>query len=402
MASRETPPLARLSFDELLWAEDEGAGRPWLALSAGRGRSRSPAASQAGAASGESAASGAAIGMAASGAASGESAWQEPPGAASGMAASGESAAFGAAASGESATSGESAASGMGASGAAASGESVASGMAASRASVVVLRSRGLLPNDSTAGLASGQQQRVASGQQQRPAAAPAAHWSLHVPWAPPLSQAEKQARKWETSRGDAADAMDRAVQKWPGKINCWPDLLDIPEAELLRRCRLAVRAALGVRGQAAIAGHGVPLETGHGRVYVGSCDCPTWRWEGGFFYRSEARGGPGQRPAYMTGHCYAYNRMLVLGAWQDKETSRLGPLAIEAARVAACDLGKNDLVDNIADDARGFAVKGFHHSFIYVCSEAFAGFLAASPATVPVSIPRARQGEARRRQEQG
>eukprot|EP00959_Pyramimonas_sp_CCMP1952_P037003 774346-Pyramimonas_sp.AAC.1 len=146
---------------------------------------------------------------------------------------------------------------------------------------------------------------------------------------------------------------MSRAHEKHPEIViwnGCPPieDLLvDVSQGELERRVRIAVR-------RAAKAGH---------QSYIGSTSCPLWRWEGGRFWRSDTGA-----PDYMPGHHQKYGELLVLGCWPDQETKRLEPHAIKAARLVAEELGDDGVVDNKADDARGFATMDKHYAFIYVC----------------------------------
>ena len=160
---------------------------------------------------------------------------------------------------------------------------------------------------------------------------------------------------KWIQAKDDALDVMAKAVVRWP-QISVWPDgeVVDISMEEMLYRCRLAVRTAL----------------KGGGQCYVGSTSCPIWRWEGGYFYRSEARAlEPARQAEFMLGHRTAWSRMVVLGSWCDEQTKSYEVAAIAAAPAVAADLSMPKKLVNIADDSRGFTIQSHHYGFIYVCS---------------------------------
>eukprot|EP00959_Pyramimonas_sp_CCMP1952_P465043 9487623-Pyramimonas_sp.AAC.1 len=171
-----------------------------------------------------------------------------------------------------------------------------------------------------------------------------------------PQNRVNKEAVKWSHAKDDALEVMAKAVVKWP-QISVWPDgvAVDISKEMMLQRCRQAVRTAL----------------KGGGKCYVGSTSCPIWRWEGGYFYRSEARAlKRALQPDFMLGHRAAgWSRMLLLGSWSDEQTKSFEEAAIAAARAVAADLNKSSQLVNIADDSRGFTVQSHHYGFIYVCS---------------------------------
>ena len=121
--------------------------------------------------------------------------------------------------------------------------------------------------------------------------------------------------------------------------------IVDVPVEEFLRRVHcLVCRAAQ--RG---------------GRAYIGSTADPQWRWRGGTYFRA-GRDGAGES-AYMDGHALRWRAMLVLGAWADSDAAYMEELAIEVGRAAA-----PGLLTNIAEDARGLAIKAHSYSFVYLC----------------------------------
>ena len=70
-----------------------------------------------------------------------------------------------------------------------------------------------------------------------------------------------------------------------------------------------------------------------------------------------------------MPGHRLADKRLIILGCWPDRETKALEVDAIRAARRAAQEYSA--VLQNIADDSRGFTIMNKHYSFIYVCATA-------------------------------
>ena len=56
---------------------------------------------------------------------------------------------------------------------------------------------------------------------------------------------------------------------------------------------------------------------------------------------------------------------MLVLGCWPDAVCANMEESGIQKARQCS-----GHLVANVADDARGLAIRPFAYSFVYICTE--------------------------------
>ena len=97
---------------------------------------------------------------------------------------------------------------------------------------------------------------------------------------------------------------------------------------------------------------------------YVGSTASPSWRWTGGWTWRSSSC-GTSQSPSRvsMTGHRQKWACMYVIGAWPDHAAAEFEALAIRAGKRFG------NRCANVADDARGLARRAFAFSYVYVCT---------------------------------
>ena len=180
-------------------------------------------------------------------------------------------------------------------------------------------------------------------------------NWSLAIPWAPPLAPEERAEARWNAGAQDALRLLTEATRIHPEITSFWggpgsaPErLLDLPEPLLLERLHTVLRRF-----------------NGKCDCYVGSTSSARWRWEGGWYWPSEAATGiQSTHQEYMPGHRLSWRNMVVLGAWPDAETARLEPICISVARSIASDRLKNK-----ATDARGLEIRRWCYSFVYVVS---------------------------------
>ena len=102
----------------------------------------------------------------------------------------------------------------------------------------------------------------------------------------------------------------------------------------------------------------GMAMQAVQGKFYVGSTSGPSWRWVGGLTFRGEEG-----VPEYMPGHKLTWKFMYVIGCFQDDLAAQVETMAIKAAKVYKYNN------TNIADDARGLAIRPFAYSYVYACT---------------------------------
>ena len=141
-----------------------------------------------------------------------------------------------------------------------------------------------------------------------------------------------------QAAREDVQQVLDNlADSRAAAGVEVVQPILDVKVAELLERVTAVARS----------------VEDG-GRAYVGSTSDPAWRWIGGWSWRG----------SWMDGHCLRWTRLIVLGAWPDREAGAMEVAAMRAARRLLGDRLANALE---AEDARGLEVRGLcAHSFVY------------------------------------
>ena len=140
-----------------------------------------------------------------------------------------------------------------------------------------------------------------------------------------------------QAAREDVQQVLDNlADSRAAAGVEVVQPILDVVVAELLERVTAVARS----------------VEDG-GRAYVGSTSDPAWRWIGGWSWRG----------SWMDGHCLRWTRLIVLGAWPDREAGAMEVAAMRAARRLLGDRLANALE---AEDARGLEVRGLcAHSFV-------------------------------------
>ena len=164
------------------------------------------------------------------------------------------------------------------------------------------------------------------------------------------LRREHRQEALWQRAHEDAVMVLNKAREEpgivIPAQVR---DILDISKATL----EACVQDAI--------------LRAGGGRCYVGSTSDPTWRWLGGWTWRSDPRAAePPARASRMEGHKSRWRQLLVVGAFPDARAAALEPIAIEAARRTA-----GQRVTDVASDARGLSVRSHPgYSFLYLCTD--------------------------------
>lgn len=165
-------------------------------------------------------------------------------------------------------------------------------------------------------------------------------------------SRDRRRQARWDNAREEVDMVLEAATSRWRQITAPWQPLVGISRAELARRAHRTVER-----------------QAQHGRrAYIGSSSDPAWRWEGGWYWPSDddRRGATSvvAERKYMEGHLHNWDAMVLLGAWPDREAGQMEEAAISVGRSAG-------RLTNIADDARGLAIRAYGYSFVYCCYRA-------------------------------